>query len=59
MPRPECTPEYHRNNRWAEHDARGIFLTYVCDRCPASKLACYRADVLTDSNYWHDEPLDD
>ena len=40
-------------------DARMIFLTYVCDKCETEKLAEFRPDVLTDSNYWHDEPIED
>lgn len=43
----------------AEYDARGIFLTYVCDECRAEKLGHYRSDVLTDSNYWADEPIEE
>jgi hypothetical protein len=45
--------------REARYDARGIFLTYVCEKCEKEKLSHYRPDVLTDSNYWHDEPIDD
>ena len=43
----------------AEHDARGIFLTYCCPKCRQRKLAGFRPDVLTDHDYWHDEPIDD
>jgi hypothetical protein len=43
----------------AEYDARGIFLTYACNKCRKGKLSRYRQDVLTDSNYWHDEPIDE
>ena len=43
----------------AEHDARGIFLTYTCEECHKRKMAGFRTDVLTDPNYWHDEPIDD
>ncbi len=39
------------------YDARGIFLTNVCDRCEREKLSHFRPDVLTDPNYEHDEPL--
>jgi len=46
-------------HRWAEYDARGIFLTYVCDDCKKEKLGRFRKDVLTDPNYWHDEPIDE
>lgn len=43
----------------ALHDARGIFLCYACRKCEGEKLARYRPDVLTDPNYWHDEPIED
>lgn len=43
---------------WAEYDARGIYLCKVCDKCRDVKLAGYRSDVLTDPNYWHDEPIE-
>lgn len=39
------------------YDARGIYLARVCDKCRRQKLSKYRADVLHDSNYWHDEPI--
>ena len=42
-----------------EYDARGIFLTYACDKCRKQKLSKYRPDVLTDPNYWTDEPIDE
>lgn len=40
------------------HDARGIFLCYTCSKCETRKLAGYRPDVLTDPNYWHEEPIE-
>ena len=40
-------------------DARGIYLTHACTACEAEKLGRYRADVLTDCNYWTDEPIDE
>ena len=43
----------------AHHDARGIFLTYACSSCEKDKLAGFRPDVLTDPNYWADEPIDE
>lgn len=43
---------------WIEYDARGIPLGRVCDDCVATLRAKYRPDVLTDPNYWHDEPID-
>jgi hypothetical protein len=44
---------------WWENDARGIPLARVCEDCREAKLAKYRPDVLTDSNYWADEPIED
>ena len=32
-------------------DARGIFVTYVCDDCEEEKRKNYRADIFTDANY--------
>lgn len=46
-------------SRHGEYDARGIFLTFVCEDCRTRKLAGYRPDVLTDSNYWADESIDE
>ena len=43
----------------AEFDARGIFLVYACDKCRKEKLSKFRPDVLTDPDYWHDEPIDE
>lgn len=40
-------------------DARGIFVAYVCDKCRKERLSGYRPDIFTDSNYWHDEPIDE
>jgi len=44
---------------WWEHDARGIPLCRVCEKCRPAKLKTYRQDVLTDPNYWHDEPIEE
>lgn len=43
----------------AHYDARGIFLTFACEKCEEKKLSGFRRDVLTDPDYWHDEPLDE
>jgi hypothetical protein len=43
---------------WWEHDARNIPLARVCDDCRDEKLARYRPDVLTDSDYWADEQIE-
>jgi transcription elongation factor Elf1 len=39
-------------------DARGIFLTFVCDACEKRRLASFRPEVLTDPNYTVLEPID-
>ena len=39
-------------------DARGIYLAKCCDSCWAEKRKGYRPDVLTDPNYWADEPIE-
>ena len=44
---------------WSEYDARGIYLCLVCDECVDVKLKEYRSDVLTDSNYWANEPVEE
>ena len=43
---------------WWEDDARGIPLCRVCDKCRKEKLKRYRPDVLSDANYWADEPIE-
>lgn len=45
---------------WWEHDAQGIPLARVCDRCIAVKLASYRPEIL--SGYTQadvDEPIEE
>lgn len=44
---------------WWENDARGIPLCRVCPECQKEKLAQYRPEVLTDSNYYADEPIEE
>lgn len=44
---------------WDEYDARGLYLCKVCDHCVEKKLSRYRPDVLTDGNYWADEPIEE
>jgi hypothetical protein len=43
----------------AQYDARGIFLTYTCEKCEQEKLSQFRPDVLTDPNYWASEPIEE
>lgn len=46
------------DDRWAEYDARGIYLTTVCEHCRTAKLSKYRPEVLTDAWYDADEPIE-
>ena len=45
-----CNHTKH-DGSWWEHDARGIPLARVCDKCREEKLSRFRPDVLTNSNY--------
>ena len=45
--------------RQDRYDARGIFLCFTCPVCEEKKLSQYRPDVLTDPNYWADEPIEE
>jgi len=45
-------------NSWWESDARGIPLARVCVECRDKKLSKFRPEVLTDSNYHCDEPVE-
>lgn len=55
----ECKRHTKNDGSWWEHDARGIPLCRVCEKCREEKLKGYRPDVLTDSNYWADEPIEE
>ncbi len=46
-------------SREAQHDARGIFLTFTCAKCHERRMREFRSDVLSDPDYWHDEPIED
>lgn len=52
-----CTHEGEYS--WWEYDARGIELCKVCEKCVKDKLAGFRSDVLSDPNYWSDEPIEE
>lgn len=41
-----------------EVDARNIPLGYMCDSCKKEKLSHFRPDVLSNPNYWADEPIE-
>jgi hypothetical protein len=45
-------------HKYALYDARGIFCTYVCDKCEDSKAARYRPEIFTDSNYYCEEQIE-
>ena len=45
--------------RYELSDARGIFVTFVCEKCEAKIKEGYRPDIFTDSNYWADEPVEE
>ena len=45
-------------NSWWEKDARGIPLARVCVECKGKKLSKFRPEVLTNSNYYSDEPIE-
>lgn len=43
----------------ALYDARGIYVSLVCDDCRERVKGKYRKDIFTDDNYWTDEPIDE
>lgn len=53
-----CNMHTKGDGSWWEHDARGIALARVCEKCKKAKLAGYRREVLTDPNYEAEEPID-
>ena len=40
------------------YDARGIYLCQCCSKCKRDRLSRYRSEVLTNSDYYCDEPID-
>lgn len=55
-PRP-CPCGSGLQSYW-QFDARGIELCRTCPKCHREKMPHYRAEVLTSSNYYADEPID-
>jgi hypothetical protein len=53
-----CTCGSGHPSHW-QHDARGIVLCRTCIVCHQRQMAKYRKDVLTDPNYWADEPIEE
>ena len=45
--------------RYGLYDARGIFCTYVCSQCENLRRAGFRPEIFKDSDYEHDEPIDE
>ena len=46
-------------SRWAEQDAQGIFLCYVCESCEKEKLGRYRPEILSGYSQCDvDEPIE-
>ena len=45
-------------SQW-QYDARGIELCRTCEDCHEEKMKRYRPEVLEDSNYWADEPIEE
>jgi hypothetical protein len=43
---------------WELNDARGIFCSYVCDKCEDEKRREYRPEIFTDGSYETDEPIE-
>ena len=53
-----CKQDPEVDYSWEEYDARGIYLCRVCEKCKNAKLSMFRQDVLTNSNYEADEPIE-
>lgn len=43
---------------WPLHDARGIFVSYVCEICEKEKRSRYRSEIFDNPNYETDEPIE-
>jgi hypothetical protein len=44
--------------RFAIHDARGIFVVYACEDCEEEKKSHYRPEIFEDGNYECDETIE-
>ena len=53
----QCRLDPDVDYSWEEYDARGIYLSRVCDKCEKAKLSQYRPEVLSNANYWADEEI--
>lgn len=54
-----CTNPKHKEDSWWLDDARGIPVAKVCDTCEDAVRKKYRLDVMEDSNYTADEPIEE
>lgn len=54
------TCRYHTkvDGSWWANDARGIPLARVCSDCIKERLAKFRPEVMTDSDYESSEPIE-
>lgn len=50
--------DHTKEESWWEYDARGIPLCRVCPKCKKERLNGYRPEVLTNSQYQADEPIE-
>jgi hypothetical protein len=53
-----CTCGSKLYPQW-QYDARGIELCKTCPKCHDERMSGYRPDVLTDNQYWADEPIEE
>lgn len=44
---------------WELYDARGIYVSRICEDCEEKVRSKFRPDIFTDSEYWHDEPIEE
>jgi hypothetical protein len=55
-----CGSHSPGDGSWWEHDAQGIPLCRVCDRCETHKLSRYRPEILTGYTQADlDEPIEE
>lgn len=47
-----------RSISWPLYDARGIYVSRVCDACIDKVKSQYRPEIFDDSSYETDEPID-
>lgn len=57
--RPMPCPCGSEKTSYWQFDARGIELCRTCEDCHEVKMSGYRQDVLTDSDYWTCEAIEE